>query len=309
MLMPFSNEPLVSVIIPFLNEEKFLSEAINSVLKQHYANWELLLVDDGSTENTSGIAKKYASTHPGKIFYYDHELHANKGVCCTRNLGISKAKGNLIALLDADDVWMPSKLKAQVEIFRQHPEIAMACEASMYWYSWRNQEQNDGVIKVGEDLEGIYPPAQLSKLLYPLGKGYAPCPSAIMIKKEVCEAIGGFEESFTGIYQLYEDQVFLSKIYLEYPVYISQECHNFYRCQREGSTMHSVIGSGKYKEVRKYFLDYFFAYLRRKSIDDPEVKRLLHKACLPYGKGFKNMLQRISNKAAGYFNRTFSSVL
>ena len=298
-----ANIPPVSVIIPFLNEEHFLSESIESVLKQDYTNWELILIDDGSLEKTSAIAQKYAAAYPTKVFYFDHEGHANKGVCVSRNLGIKKAKGSLIALLDADDVWTPVKLSKQVEIFRQHPHIAMTCEASIYWYCWTASTQNDELIKVREDLEGIYAPAQLSKLLYPLGPGFAPCPSAIMIKKEVCEAVGGFEESFTGIYQLYEDQAFLSKIYLEYPVHLSQECHNYYRCQRKGSPMHSVIGGGKYKEVRKYFLDYFASYLTHKGVQDKELLDLLHKAQLPYGKGLKNFVERAKNKALQYLNR------
>lgn len=303
MPVAFSTEPLVSVIIPFLNEERFLAEAIESVLNQEYANWELLLIDDGSAEQTSSIAKHSASAHPGKIFYYDHKDHANRGVCVSRNSGVSKSKGSLIAFLDADDVWMPLKLKNQVEIFQHHPQAGMACEASWYWYSWTNSEKKDELIMTGEHLEGVYQPGELSKLLYPLGRGAAPCPSSVMVKKDVCEAIGGFEESFTGIYQLYEDQAFLSKIYLHYPVYISSACHNFYRCQRQGSTMHSVIGGGKYHQVRKYFLKYLLEYFRQKNITDPQLLKLLHKAYLPYGKGFKNLVQRIINKAARYFLR------
>ncbi|HEX8356723.1 MAG TPA: glycosyltransferase family A protein, partial [Segetibacter sp.] len=104
------SKPLVSVIVSFLNEERFLEEAIQSVLWQKYSNWELILIDDGSSDSSSDIAKKYAREYPDKIYYLEHENHANKGLSGSRNYGISKSKGDLIAILDADDVWLPDKL-------------------------------------------------------------------------------------------------------------------------------------------------------------------------------------------------------
>src|SRR5580765_6761452 len=114
--------PLVSVIISFLNEEIFLAESIESVLSQTYTNWEIILVDDGSTDHSTAIAKKYALSFPGKIIYTDHEEHSNKGLSYSRNHGISQSKGDLIAVLDADDVWLEDKLKLQVELMTANPK-------------------------------------------------------------------------------------------------------------------------------------------------------------------------------------------
>ena len=97
--------PLVSVVTAFFREEKFLDETIQSVINQSYTNWELLLVDDGSPDGSPDIARKYASRYPDKIFYLQHENRANKGVCRSRNYGISRSRGEFIAYLDADDVW------------------------------------------------------------------------------------------------------------------------------------------------------------------------------------------------------------
>ena len=133
--MDSTKAPLVSVIIPFLNEDQFLSETIESVLQQDYDNWELLLVDDGSTNESTTIAKNYAAAYPGKIFYLEHEGHANKGVCASRNLGVARAKGELVALLDADDVWLPTKLSNQVAIFQRNLEVGMVAEGSLHWYN------------------------------------------------------------------------------------------------------------------------------------------------------------------------------
>src|SRR5262245_2814919 len=126
--------PEVSVITAFLNEERFLKEAIESVLQHTFTNWELILLDDGSTDKGANIAKAYAEAYPDKIVYYEHEGHANKSTAASRNLAISKVRGELVAFLDADDVWLPVKLEKQVQIMRKHPMVAMLLEASEYWY-------------------------------------------------------------------------------------------------------------------------------------------------------------------------------
>src|SRR4051812_22492076 len=133
---------LVSVIIAFMNEERFLAEAIESVIKQDYNNWELILVDDGSSDGSVGIANRYVMNHPGKIRYTEHANHANKGVSASRNQGIAIAKGDLVAVLDADDVWLPSKLTDQVTLLAANPDAMLLCEASQYWYSWNNSNQS-----------------------------------------------------------------------------------------------------------------------------------------------------------------------
>ena len=93
--------PLVSVITPVFNVESFLRETIASVLNQQYTNWELILIDDGSTDGSAEIAKSYSSKFPGKIFYYEHEDHVNRGASPSRNLGLAKVKGELISFLDS----------------------------------------------------------------------------------------------------------------------------------------------------------------------------------------------------------------
>src|SRR5215212_9963596 len=108
-----SSKPLVSVVIPFLNTENFIQEAIESVVAQTYENWQLFLVDDGSTDDSTRIAQEYTESYPGKIFYLEHPRHQNCGVSASRNLGISYAKGEYVGFLDADDVWLPHALEQQ----------------------------------------------------------------------------------------------------------------------------------------------------------------------------------------------------
>ncbi|HUQ96894.1 MAG TPA: glycosyltransferase family 2 protein [Chitinophagaceae bacterium] len=272
--------PLVSVIIPFFNEERFLEETVTSVLQQTYPHWEILLIDDGSSDNSTAIAKRFASAH-NNIFYVEHEGHANKGLSATRNAGIAQAKGSLVALLDADDIWLPEKLQKQVAVFQQHSDVALLCEASLYWYSWQHNDNEDVLIPIGASGNKTYTPPQLSLLLYPLGKGAAPCPSGLMIKTGILRALGGFEASFTGPNQMYEDQPFLAKFYLSQTVYVSSACYNKYR-QRRGSLVQKVKAAGQYDDVRLYFLRWLQAYIHTNNITNKPVQVALNKALRKY---------------------------
>lgn len=303
--MTKNNKALVSVIIAFMNEELLLDEAIKSVLEQDYDNYELVLIDDGSGFSTTKIAKDYATTYPEKIFYFDHEGHQNKGVCVSRNLGVEKARGGLIALLDADDVWLPNKLTNQVNIFLNNPGIGMVAEASLYWSSWNRQDVNDVTIALGAKPDKVYSPPALMFLLYPLKTGAAPCPSALMLTKSAIIKAGGFEESFVKKFQLYEDQAFLCKIYLQQEVFISSACNNLYR-QREQSVVKWVNKGGHYHKVRQYFLEWLEAYLEQQQLADKELKKLLNKSLLryryPLAYFFTNTLP---SKAVTLYRKTF----
>jgi glycosyltransferase involved in cell wall biosynthesis len=277
--MTHDDSPLVSVILCFYNEEKFLEEAVRSVIAQDYVNWELFLVDDGSVDRSVAIAKKFVADFPGKIFYLEHEEHMNKGLSASRNLGISHIRGKYVAFIDADDVWLPSKLGHQMAIFRKNPKVTVVVESSNYWSSWAKQDASDEVIPVGAP-EGVYTPPELMLRLYPLGKGAAPCPSGIMVSRLTLRRCN-FEESFRGLYQMYEDQAFLCKVYLKETVYVSAACHNLYR-QRSSSLVSSVHQTGKYHVVRSFYLSWFRRYLEHQPVQFPAVTALLDKAELRY---------------------------
>src|SRR3990167_7462919 len=130
------DKPLVSVIMPFLNAEKFIGEAIDSVFAQTYTSWELLPVDDGSSDGSTRIALDYNERNPERVRYLEHDRHMNKGTSASRNLGIRNAKGKYIATLDDDDVWLPNKLQQQVEIMESNPEIGMVYGNTKDWHGW-----------------------------------------------------------------------------------------------------------------------------------------------------------------------------
>ncbi len=114
-------EPLVSVIIPTFNRAYCVGKAIDSVRTQTYQNTEILVIDDGSTDNTRDLIERSYGDDP-RVRYF---VHANCGVTATRNRGIALCRGDFVALLDSDDTWSPWKLELQLACFRHHPEVGM----------------------------------------------------------------------------------------------------------------------------------------------------------------------------------------
>lgn len=274
------NQPKFSVIIAFYNTADYLAEAIEGVIEQTYPHWELLLIDDGSSDNSLQIARNYAQQYPEKIFCYQHADKGNHGVAASRNLGIEKARGEYLAILDSDDVWLPEKLASQLKDLEKHPEVGLHCEASQYWYSWNDERLDDLVIPVGCP-EGIYKPMELLSLLYPFGPGAAPCPSGIIVKREAAQAVDGFVEAFVGPVQFYEDQAFLVKLYSTVPVYISSAYHNLYR-QRKGSQMNEIASDQRYHQARRFFLAWIEDYWKAEGQFNKLTEGLLSEAWLPY---------------------------
>lgn len=105
---------LVSIIVPAYNVENYIGEAIESVLEQTYKNWELIIIDDGSIDNTADIVKNYQIDK--RIFYY-YQQNSKQGKA--RNHALNKSKGEYIAFLDADDLWVSNKLEMQLQVFQE----------------------------------------------------------------------------------------------------------------------------------------------------------------------------------------------
>jgi len=114
------DNPLVSVIIPFYNREKLLERAIKSVLAQTYTNWEIILIDDGSKDNSVLVVRKFIENMPERIFLVQQ---ANAGEGSARNAGIRNAKGEFIGLLDSDDAWHPNFLERMIHGFSYSAEV------------------------------------------------------------------------------------------------------------------------------------------------------------------------------------------
>lgn len=112
----FEKNNLVSIIMPSYNSSRYIEDSIKSIVTQSYKNWELLIIDDGSTDESVNIIMNFCKTDK-RIKLYKNRV--NKGVSKTRNLGIDKAKGNWIAFLDSDDIWEKTKLQKQIDFYKK----------------------------------------------------------------------------------------------------------------------------------------------------------------------------------------------
>jgi glycosyltransferase involved in cell wall biosynthesis len=259
---------LVSVIICFLNAEKFIQEAIESVLAQTYSNWELLLIDDGSTDGSSEIARQYAERYPEKVRYVEHEEHKNRGSSVSRNIGINKSNGEYIAFLDVDDVWLPQKLKEQIQIMNLHPEVAMVCGPNLYWYSWTGKPKDakrDYLEKLPVEMDAIIKPPRLLRKQVQMADP-VPAMSSLLIRREVVNRIGGFEESIPN---LLDDQVLFVKIFADEPVFVASQIWCKYR--QHPDSICKTIGIQKHRLLSERFWKWVKQYLTNKGVKEEEI--------------------------------------
>lgn len=129
------NKGLVSIIIPAWNSENYIKESIDSALSQTYKNIEIIVIDDGSTDNTKKVINDYIKSR--KIYYI---FQPNKGLAGARNTGILSAKGEYIALLDSDDLFLPKKIQKQVEALEKNPDFSV-CYCDLLHFTEREPRQ------------------------------------------------------------------------------------------------------------------------------------------------------------------------
>jgi glycosyltransferase involved in cell wall biosynthesis len=269
---------LVSVVIIFLDAEKYLEEAIENVFAQTYEDWELWLVDDGSTDASTDIARRYATQKPAQVYYLEHPGHSNRGKGASRNLGVRHARGDYVALLDADDIWLPHKLEEQVAFLDTHPEVGMLYGETLYWYSWIHQcsdSQDDFAPPLGiPPNTPIEPPKLLP--LYLRGKAAVPCPSSVLIRRTVFLEVGGFDETFIEEYNIYEDQAFYAKVCINTPIVAVNKCWDLYR-QHPESSMAVAMNAGQEIMARHFFLLWLQDYLKEATVQDTRIWHALQR--------------------------------
>ncbi len=169
--------PLISVIVPTFNRWPVLSRALDSVRAQRFRDFELIVVDDGSTDGTAEELKRAGL--PLRLF-----ATARKGVAAARNFGVSRARGDSIAFLDSDDAWLPRKLETQAAFMAGRPG-AKICQTEEIWI--RNGVRVNARAVHRKPDGDIYPRCLDLCLV---------SPSAVMISRELFERFGGFDESF-----------------------------------------------------------------------------------------------------------------
>jgi len=203
--------PLVSVVIPAYNSVSYIGGAIQSVLDQSYSNIEILVIDDGSIDNTRDVVAPF-----GERVRYMHQ--ENRGASAARNRGIREARGSYVAFLDADDLWHPAKLSRQVDVLEQHPDFgAVHCGTSRMdetggplpdGSSRRKQRVNGNVFM--EFFE-----ANLSVILT----------STVLVRRSCFDSIGMFD----GSGEVVDDHDFFLRLVARYSVWYIEEALVRYR--------------------------------------------------------------------------------
>lgn len=168
--------PEVSIILPTHNRAWCLERALNSVMDQEFRNWELIVVDDGSTDSTPELLRRYPRARTLR-------LPENRGVSHARNRGVREARASCIAFLDSDDAWLPQKLSVQMEFLRRHPG-AVACYTDEIWIR-RGVRVNP--MKKHRKFSGWIFPHCLPLCII--------SPSSILLRRSVWEEIGPFDET------------------------------------------------------------------------------------------------------------------
>ncbi|MEX0599899.1 MAG: glycosyltransferase family A protein [Rhodothermales bacterium] len=291
--------PLVSVITIFYNAERFLADAIRSVRAQTYDRWELLLVDDGSTDYGSSIARAVARCYPDRIRYLHHPAHENRGMSASRNLGLREANGEYVALLDADDVWLPGKLEAQVAIMASQPRAAMVYGRTEIWHSWTGLPEDctrDYSFELGVAPDSLIEPPNLVYSMLE-NKAQTPTTCSVLFRRRAAESVGGFHEGFRG---LFEDQVFFFKLCLTEPVFVSGAFWSRYR-QHEESCCAVAERSGRTDSSRVEMLRWIDEYMTVQGVASAALRRALRRELRPYS---YPLLTRVASRSMRYI-RTF----
>lgn len=203
---------MISIIMCTYNREKFLPRAINSVIAQTYQDWELIIVDDGSTDHTKEVVLSY--TDP-RIRYERQEK--NRFYCYAANYGLKKCRGDYVAFQNSDDEWLPDKLEKQMKFMKEHPE-AGACFTEVILVDNDGVDISDQCIEVKRLFENHYT-EQKDWMRYFLYYGNCVCHPSALVKREVMDQVGGFNLMYC---QLADFDLWV-RIVTEYPIYVLAE--------------------------------------------------------------------------------------
>jgi glycosyltransferase involved in cell wall biosynthesis len=231
--------PTVTCVVIVYNGEAYLDEAIRSVIQQSSPDWQLIIADDGSSDASREIARRHAGVD-SRIRLITHPDGGNHGMSATRNLGLSESRGDFVGFLDADDVWEATKIEEQLELFAQHPDVAMVYGRTLIWHSWDTTAPEDCFYDLGVQPNRVHtPPVLFRNLLRNVYQTPTTC-NALMRRSAIAD-VGGFDESFAA---MFEDQLFFAKILLHFPVFVSARCWAKYRQHNASTSVMSAEAGG-----------------------------------------------------------------
>jgi glycosyltransferase involved in cell wall biosynthesis len=176
--------PRVSIVIPVYNTAAYLKAALDSVLRQTYSDWEVIVVDDGSTDNTRSLVASCMPAFSGKLRYI---YQSNRGLPAARNTALQNSSGVLVALLDADDVWLDHRLERGVGVMDGNPEVGLV-HAKVARINTSGEVIEEPVTPAPKYLSG-----KIARHIY-ARRAHILCPT-VMFRKECLDLVGMFDET------------------------------------------------------------------------------------------------------------------
>lgn len=231
---------MISVIMPLYNNEKYVIEAIQSVINQTYTEWELLIINDASTDNSKNVVQDFLhQKKDNRIIFID--LKENKGVSFARNLGMKKSKGEYISFLDSDDLWDKNLLNELYTKIKKS-NIKLIYSKFAYFYNKNEIKINNAITKTGKIDKFIVKKKHRYETEYP----FHIC--AILVKKSLIEK---YKIDFPEDQNLFEDGLFLSKLICITNIIYVDKVLMYYR-QHKNSTTHKKYTSNDFLQELLY---------------------------------------------------------
>jgi len=272
-----SSDPVVSVIMIFRDAGRFIAEAIGSVEAQTFTDWELVLVDDGSTDDGPVIVAGHQLRLGERLRLLHHPGGGGRGTGPSRNLGMQAARGRYLAFLDADDVYEPRRLEQHVQCLERDPDLGVVMSPERYWRSWQSADSH--AASEGDRIIGpavtpgrrIEPPALIVATLLTRGAPMAALCS-ITFRAEAFGRLGGIPDGFNGHY---EDQALICKLLLDGPAIVLDECLARYRqhpasLTQANAPLEQQRGTPAWS-ARKRYLEWLGPYARSRGVVLPEL--------------------------------------
>lgn len=268
------NKPLISVVIPTHNRENLLPRAIDSALKQSYPNFEIVVVSDGSCDNTDAIMEKYCSDSD-RIRYISY--HLAKGGNYARNTGVEAAKGEYVAFLDDDDEWHADKLEKQYAIIENDDNIGLVATGI-------------NSIQEGEDfITKFIPSAEYDASKQILLRNCIGSTTTVMVKKELIQSVGGFDENL-GALQDYDCWVRLCQI--TRVGVVKEPCVEYYNYKSSGQ----ISGCTDKYEAAVAYLEEKYKILIERLSEGEKKERKVYFLLLLAKKAIRNGAPKLARK-------------
>ncbi|MFH1641480.1 MAG: glycosyltransferase [Nanoarchaeota archaeon] len=259
---------LFSIIIPLYNGAKFIERTLDSVLSQTYKNYEIILVNDESPDNVGEVVNRYISFHPGIKYIYLEQK--NKGLGGARNTAIKHANGEIIAILDQDDIWYPNKLEKVHAIYNKYPKVSIVCHDQYI----RENGRIKCVAKTGPYEKDMY-----RKLLF---KGNRISTSATTFKRSAIEMVGYFSEDIDNLHFVEDYELWLRMALNKYEFFFLPEILGEYILHDNNYIkMHEKISNGEI-----YVINMHYKSLKHKKVFDWYQLRM-RKANILFNLGYK----------------------